>query len=93
MELRAGHECGHETGSGRVDAETKERLRELIERGDVYGLMLAAVGLFVGAYHPESIRAAVYAVQSDDAEPTRIRIPLSGASPARASAPAPRPPA
>jgi len=60
-----------------MDAQKKRQLVELIEKGDHYGLMLVAVGLWVEQYHPETIRAALYAVQNDDAEATRIRIPLS----------------
>lgn len=55
----------------------KRELMELIERGDRYGLMVAGVRQWVVAYHPAVIRTALYAIEEDDAEPTRIRIPLS----------------
>ena len=60
-----------------MSVEEKRRLGELIEREDRYGLMLLAVALWVRNYHPKAIRAALYAVEKDDAEPTRIRIPFS----------------
>lgn len=57
--------------------EVKRQVAELLEANDRYGLMLLAVCLWIQAYHPAAIRASVYAVQDDDMEPTRVRIPLS----------------
>lgn len=68
----------------KLPEETKKRVAELVEAEDRYGLMLLAVSLWVEAYHPKSIRAAVYAVQDEDMEPTRVRIPLSACGEASA---------
>lgn len=64
-----------------MDADVKRELLDLIERGDRYGLMLAAVALWVRTYHPDALRAALYLPHDDDAEPVRIRIPLSASDP------------
>jgi hypothetical protein len=60
-----------------MSEEEKGELLAAMQRGDRYGLMLLAVRQWLGEYHPRVIRAAVYAIESDDAEPTRVRIPLS----------------
>lgn len=36
-----------------LDGEKKRQLIELIERGDIYGLMLCSVQMYVGTYHPD----------------------------------------
>jgi hypothetical protein len=36
-----------------MDGETKRRLLALVEAGDVYGLMLASVGLWADGYHQD----------------------------------------
>lgn len=60
-----------------MSAEQRAALAALIEKGDHYGLMLLAVAQWIKTCHPDAIRGAVYVIEEDDAEPTRIRIPLS----------------
>lgn len=72
-----------------MDEQAKRKLLELIERGDVYGLMLASVNVYLGAYHPESLWAALYAFWPDaELPPSRVVIPRPSAS----SSVAPPPP-
>jgi hypothetical protein len=54
-----------------------DELRRLIEAGDHYGLMLAAVREWLKRYHPEVDRAALYAYQGEDLLSMRIRITAS----------------
>jgi hypothetical protein len=59
----------------------RDELLKLIEVGDAYGLMLAAVRGWVEKHHPEVDRAAVYAYCGEDLLSMRIRIPVSAVDP------------
>jgi hypothetical protein len=59
----------------------RDELLRLIEAGDAYGLMLAAVRGYFARHHPEVDRAALYAYCGEDLLSTRIRIPISAAAP------------
>ncbi|MDY3557041.1 hypothetical protein R5W24_006225 [Gemmata sp. JC717] len=69
--------------------EIRAELVRLIDAGDVYGLLCAAARLWVRAYHPDTVRAALYATAADDLEPMRLRIPLAASGPAPAAAAVP----
>lgn len=64
--------------------DEKRELIGLIERGDRYGLMLAAVRLWADEYHRGGSHTAVYAFHEGDSPPTRVTVPASASSaPAR----------